>query len=100
MFKFISDAFLSIFLEKEARQKLEQRRAQKKLSQRDQKVRELEVNVDRVMTPERKELIRHAMAARNAKAKILDDLKDEDKQKLYALAIKNLLREDDGNSDK
>lgn len=45
----------------------------------------------REMTPERQELIRQAMEVQRAQAKILDDLKDEDKQKLYALALKTLL---------
>lgn len=46
-----------------------------------------------IVTPERAELIRQAMAVRNAKQTILADLDDETRGKLVATAMKALLRE-------
>ncbi len=48
------------------------------------------------ITSERKKLIEHALSVQRAKAHIFNDLKDEEKKKLYALAVKTLLRQDDG----
>ncbi len=45
-------------------------------------------------TPERAELIRQAMAVHRAKRKILDDLSDEDRAKMVAMAITTLLHQD------
>lgn len=53
---------------------------------------------ERVMTPERAELLRHAMQVRKAKQAILADLNDEQRQKLVALAFRALLNE--GREDK
>jgi hypothetical protein len=50
------------------------------------------------MTPERKKIIDDAMAVQQAKATIFNDLNDDQKQKLYALAVKALLRQ--GPDDK
>ena len=50
----------------------------------------------RLMTPERRKLIEEAMRVHRAKSKILDDLDDEDKRKLYAAAVKAFLHESDG----
>lgn len=52
----------------------------------------------RVMTPQRKKIIEDAMAVQRAKATIFNDLNDEQKQRLYALAVKTLLRQ--GPDDK
>jgi len=57
-------------------------------------LQQVQQSVDVAMTPERRELIRHAMEVQQAKSKIIDDLEDEDKRKLYALAIKMMLREE------
>jgi cation transport regulator ChaB len=57
---------------------------------------ELQENIRKVMTPERQALIQEALKVQRAKAKILDDLKDEDKRRLYALAVKKMLHQDDG----
>jgi hypothetical protein len=57
-------------------------------------LQQVQHSVDVAMTPERRELIRRAMEVQRARSKILDDLNDENKRKLYALAIKTLLRED------
>jgi gas vesicle protein len=64
-------------------------------SSREQDVRRLAAEVEAVMTPERRELIRRAMEIRKNKSRILADLGDEEKRKLYALAVKNLLHESD-----
>lgn len=45
------------------------------------------------MTPKRARLIKEAMAVHKAKRKILDDLSDEDRAKLVAMAITTLLNE-------
>lgn len=68
------------------------------VSDRDQQIRNLTATADRVMTPERRELIRQALTIRKTKTKILDDLGDEQKRQLYALAIKTMMRNggDDG----
>ena len=46
-----------------------------------------------LVTPERAELIRKAMEVHHAKQTILADLKDENRQKLVAIAIKKLLND-------
>jgi len=92
-----SNAFMSLFLDEKARksaaQRAKERAKEQKMTAREREMKNLREKVGDVMTPERQELIQHAMKVRTAKAKILDDLSDEHKQKLYALAIKNLLRE-------
>jgi hypothetical protein len=99
MLKFIANALLSIVMEKTAREKLlnnhpvQKDQENQPQDSRTEDMQALKENIGRVMTPERQELIRNAMAIQRSKAKVLDDLKDEDKQKLYAIAIKNLLRE-------
>ena len=88
---------MSLFLDEKARKSAAQRSKERKISAnmtaKEKEIQSLRATIGDVMTPERQELIQHAMKVRTAKAKILDDLSDEHKQKLYALAIKNLLRE-------
>ncbi len=92
-----SNAFMSLFLDEKARKSAAQRSKKRKINAqmtaKEKEIQSLRATIGDVMTPERQELIQHAMKVRTAKAKILDDLSDEHKQKLYALAIKNLLRE-------
>lgn len=45
------------------------------------------------MTPKRAQLLKDAMAVHKAKRKILDDLSDEDRAKLVAMAITALMNE-------
>lgn len=59
---------------------------------------QIRASQERVMTPERAELIRKALEVRQAKQAILADLDDEQRQKLVALAFKKLLNE--GKSEK
>ncbi len=106
----LGNAFMSLFLDEKARKAAiergeinkQRRHAQKQarikasnMTERERTMAEMREKVGDVMTPERQELIAHAMKVRTAKAKILDDLNDEDKQKLYAIAIKAMLREGD-----
>lgn len=96
MKKFLANALLSLVMDKSARDKLEERRQAGNPAERDQRIDEIKGNVEKLMTPERQELIRNALDVHRAKARILDDLGDEKKQRLYALAVKRLLHEDDG----
>jgi hypothetical protein len=52
----------------------------------------------REMTSQRRKIIEEAMAVQRAKADIFNDLNDEQKQKLYALALKTLLRQGRGDN--
>ena len=92
-----SNVFMSLFLDEKARKSAAQRSKERKIaasmSAKEKEVQALRKTIGDVMTPERQELIQHAMKVRTAKAKILDDLSDEHKQKLYAIAIKTMLRE-------
>ncbi len=115
--KFVSKALLSVVMDKKARDRLDTVRNAKKPASREQhietmqntfrqaltpegkkKIESLRGTIDKVMTPERQELIRGAMKIHRAKMKILDDLSDEDKKKLYVAAVKAFLREDKGKS--
>lgn len=60
---------------------------------RGQALATIRANQQRVMTPEREELIRQAMQVRRAKQQILADLDDEQRQKLAAMAIRAFLNE-------
>jgi len=94
----ITDALLSLVLDKKARDNLARRRAAAGRSDREARIAEMQRMVDAAVTPESRERIRRAMAARQAKSRILDDLEDEDKRQQYALALKRLLDEDAGGS--
>ncbi len=54
---------------------------------------EQELTEKRDMTPERQVLIQQAMATHRSKAHILDDLSQEDREKLYVVAMKTLQEE-------
>ncbi len=60
---------------------------------RQQALAQVRAGQERMMTPERQALIQQAMAVHRAKQKILDNLTDEQRQKLVAIAVKNLLNE-------
>ena len=92
MLKFLSNAVLGVLVDKKARKKLEKRRQAKT---RDGQIASIRENVDRVMTPERQELIRRAMELQRAKSQIFNSLNDEEKQKMVAQMIKGMLREGD-----
>lgn len=92
MKKTFGDMLLGLFVDKKALKSIQKRRQAKT---REGQIGELRETVERVMTPERAELIRNAVEVQQAKAKIFADLNDEGKQKLYAQAIKSMLREGD-----
>ena len=94
MFKFVSKALLPLVMDKQARKKLESLRASGNGSPADAPPPEPETPPagKRELTPEREELIRQARAVRRSKAKLLDDLSEEDRQKLYDIALRELRR--------
>jgi hypothetical protein len=103
MLRFVSKALLNVFVDKQARTRLEQARAGRMaattrgIGGRTANLDAIEAARARVVTPEREELLRNAMRVRAAKEKILDDLNDEQKRRLYAAAVKALLNEGRGN---
>lgn len=60
---------------------------------REAAIVEAQAKLRDVMTPERAELIRQAMAVRKAKQTVLANLSDEQRQRLVAAAMKRLLNE-------
>ncbi len=92
--KFFSKALLSMVMDKNARKKLDVLRAAKKEGDHKTTAPDMEPSgkekkpKKREMTPEREALIRNAMKVRQEKTKMLDDLDDEQKLKLYAAAMK------------
>ncbi|MCW8835786.1 MAG: hypothetical protein OQJ99_05405 [Rhodospirillales bacterium] len=113
MLKMISTALMSVFLDKKAREAVSNRSASRKTGKparqrndasppsrggappsREEDLEALRIKTDHLMTPERKEMLRNAMKVRAAKSKIIEDLDDEQKRKLYAMAMKALLNKD------
>ena len=94
MFKFVSKALLPLVMDKKARKKLQTLRDSKSGSPPDAPPADPQAPPaeKRKMTPEREELIRQARAVHRAKAKILDDLSEEDRQKLYDIALREFRR--------
>lgn len=62
-------------------------------TERQKAIASMQSQMKNVMTPERAELIRNALAVHKAKQSILADLNDEARAKLVALAITSLLNE-------
>ena len=94
MFKFVSKALLPLVMDKKARQKLQALRDSKNDSPPDAPPPDKQTPPagKREMTPEREELIRQARAVHRAKMKMLDDLSEEDRQKLHDIALRELRR--------
>lgn len=95
---FLSKTLLSMVLDEKARDKLAQRKTAEgsgkpggAANSRADQIKQIQAAGKGMMTPERAELIRNALEVRKAKAKIFDDLNDEQKRKLYALAVKTFL---------
>jgi hypothetical protein len=86
MFGFIGKALSSLVLDKKARRALTG-------GGKTTAIAEAQARMKDVMTPERAELIRQAMAVRKAKQTVLADLSDAQRQKLVAAAMKRLLNE-------
>lgn len=89
----------SLFLDEKARKALDKKakvqgaRTAPAKGGRDADIARMQSQMKQVVTPERAELLRNAMAVHKAKRKILDDLSDEDRAKLVALAITSFLNE-------
>jgi hypothetical protein len=82
---------LSLVMERPAREALRRRRAG-----RHEAIRRIRADAQCVMTPERQARIEDALRVRRAKSRVLRDLKDDDRRRLYALAVKKMLRQGDG----
>jgi hypothetical protein len=54
---------------------------------------QVQQQAERIMTPERQELLRRAMEIQSAKQKIFDALSDEKKQELVAMTMRKALNE-------
>ena len=74
MLKFVSNALLSLVMEKKAREKLEERRAAQKASAGEEQTAAPGANPKRETTPERQELIRNALAIQRAKRTVYQGL--------------------------
>ena len=64
-------------------------------STREQDIARMQSQVAQVVTPERQALIQNALKVQRAKRQILDQLDDESRAKLVAMAITALMREGD-----
>jgi hypothetical protein len=105
MLKFIGKALAGMVLTKEAREaagglaKSAARQATSKMlaggkpDAKQQAIAEAQAQVAAIVTPDRAELIRQAMAVRAAKQTLLADLNDEDRAKLVATAMRAFLNE-------
>lgn len=70
-------------------------------STRDADIARMQAQVGQFITPERQALIQNALKVQRAKRQILDQLDDESRAKLVAMAITALMREgDDSDSNK
>lgn len=89
MFGFIGKALSSLVLDGKARRAL----AGAGKGGKGAAIADAQAKLKDVMTPERAELIRQAMAVRQAKQTVLSDLSDKQRQQLVAAAMKRLLNE-------
>jgi hypothetical protein len=106
MLKFIGKALAGMVLTKEARTaagglaKSAVRNATQKMQagpgapdSKAQAIAQAQAQAAAIVTPDRAELIRQAMAVRAAKQSLLADLNDEDRAKLVATAMRAFLAE-------
>jgi len=100
MASFIGKSLSALFGKKKPRTKKGKKKKDKKggSSKKARSATPVDPKAPIKMTPERKKIIDDAMAVQRAKATIFNDLNDDQKQKLYALAVKALLRQ--GPDDK
>ena len=94
MFKFVSKALLPLVMDKKARKKLQTMRDTKNDPPPNTTPTDPPAppTGKREMTPEREELIRQATAVHRAQSKLLDDLSEEDRERLHDLALRELRR--------
>lgn len=64
-------------------------------STREADIARMQAQVNQIVTPERQALIQNAMKVHRAKRQILDQLDDESRAKLVAMAITALMRDGD-----
>ncbi len=88
----------SLFLDDRARRALEKGdtakgRATGARAGRERAIAQAQADMRKVMTPERAELIRNAMAVRHAKQQVLADLSDDQRAKLVAVALRTMMNE-------
>ncbi|MBR9972797.1 hypothetical protein [Magnetospirillum sulfuroxidans] len=69
-------------------------------STRDQDIARMQSQVGAFVTPERQALIQNALKVQRAKRQILDQLDDESRAKLVAMAITALMQEVDSPTNK
>lgn len=102
MLKFVSKALLPLVIDKQARRNLEERRQAAKAAADNAPAAEDAPATEgaRPVTPEREELIRQARAVHRSKAKLLDDLSEEQRQRLYEIALKQLRGISDKENDR
>ncbi len=126
--KLVSKALLPLVMDKAARKKLEKVRAAKDAAtqesaatERPETVEDLEDELvepgkgrvrpaktppaagkgaGRPVSADREELIRQALVVRRTKAKVLDNLSREEKERLYVVAMKTLVDKDFGEKRK
>lgn len=67
---------------------------------RDQDIARMQAQVQEFVSPERQALIQNALRVQRAKRQILEELDDESRAKLVAMAITALMREGDNPDDK
>ena len=101
--RFLSDAFLSIVMDKKAKDNYRTIREHKKravntdIATGDTKSDSMPPAPAPIeQTPERAELIRNTLAVHQEKSSVLDDLSVDDRQKLFTLAEKALLGKKQG----
>ncbi len=91
MRKLISKALLSIVMDKQARESLKKTK-DKKAAAPPKVANDVAAEPEaRAMTDERRDLIRNALVVRRFKSKILADLSDDDRKKLYVTAVRALM---------
>ena len=116
--KFVSKALLSVVMDKNARDRLETQKERKparkapppappkapsvappqaaeteetrQLIMDSLRAAEQELTEKRDLTPDRQALIQQALDLQRTKAHVLDDLSQEDREKLYVVALKSL----------
>lgn len=103
----LGNAFKSLFLDKKARESLKNRpqqpaapqmRAAQALKDPHPTPEEIHARLEEVdqavgskKSPDRQQLIKDALKIRSAKASVLEDLSDEQRNKLHDLAVRSLL---------
>jgi hypothetical protein len=98
MFRFLGRALSGLVLTKGARQAVKTARSKAAAKPagggKAASIAAMQAQSKNLITPERAELLQHAMKVRSAKQTILANLSDEQRARLVAEAMKRLLHED------